>query len=69
MEHQRYNYRLCDYAPFFPEQIQGNTDFLETLSPRHLRTEMPHQKRCPRKQRHTHVSRDALSSRIVAIRN
>lgn len=27
MEYKKYNYRLCDYALFFLEKIQGNADF------------------------------------------
>jgi hypothetical protein len=32
MEYQRYKYRLCDYALFFLEKIQGNTDFRMPVS-------------------------------------
>jgi hypothetical protein len=27
MEYKRYKYRLCDYALFFLEKMQGNVDF------------------------------------------
>lgn len=33
MEYERYKYRLCDYALFFLERIQGKTDFQMPLSP------------------------------------
>jgi len=32
MEYKRYNYRLCDYALFFLEKIQGNTEFRMPVS-------------------------------------
>jgi hypothetical protein len=32
MEYKRYNYRLCDYALFFLEKIQGNADFRMPMS-------------------------------------
>jgi hypothetical protein len=33
MEFQRYKYRLCDYALFFLEKIQGNTGFVMPVAP------------------------------------
>lgn len=33
MEYKKYQYRLCDYALFFIEQIQGHTDFVMPVSP------------------------------------
>jgi hypothetical protein len=32
MEYQRYKYRLCDYALFFLEKMQGNADFVMPMS-------------------------------------
>jgi hypothetical protein len=33
MEYKRYNYRLCDYALFFLERLQGNADVHIPVSP------------------------------------
>lgn len=33
MEYKRYSYRVCDYALFFLEKIQGNADFKMPLLP------------------------------------
>ena len=32
MEYKRYNYRLCDYALFFLEKVQGNANFIMPVS-------------------------------------
>jgi hypothetical protein len=32
MEYKRSNYRLCDYALFFLEKVQGNANFIMPVS-------------------------------------
>jgi hypothetical protein len=32
MEYRRYGYRVCDYALFFLEKIEGNADFRMPMS-------------------------------------